>query len=115
MGIQCWIDFKYTNAAKVFCSGEVLRGTVHLSVNEAISVRYFYVEIRGTSNVKWGSQSKISGRRTHSGSQFHLTERRYLGSANSGNYFLFEFNLNRNDNDSILSISRRWSTIGRFI
>lgn len=76
MPSTCIIDFE-NNPLKVIYAGQLLRGTVALTLTETKSVRGVYIRIRGTAYARWTSGSGRS-RSTNTGKEDYLDEKTYF-------------------------------------
>lgn len=86
MSIACDIEFE-NNPNKIFYAGQLLRGTVRLTVKERKNVRGVYISIQGKAYCRW---SRNGGRRSivYVGDELYLNEIKYLIGAQDGKFIL---------------------------
>lgn len=91
MPTACEIDF-VDNHERVYYAGQLLKGTVCLSLTSEKTVRGVYVEIYGKAYVHWtetesrrrnGKQEQVT--RSYTGEEIYLSERTYFVGGASGN------------------------------
>lgn len=83
MPTSCEIEFE-NNPMKVIYAGQLLRGTVQLSLTEEKTVRGVYIRIHGKAYTHWTTGSG-DNRKTFTGSEDYLDERTYFVGGSSGN------------------------------
>ena len=85
MSIDCVIDFE-NNPSKILYAGQLLRGTVRLTLREEKKVRGVYIRIYGKGYCRWSRQR---GRKTvhYVGNELYLNETTYLVGSEHGNMF----------------------------
>lgn len=83
MPTSCEIEFE-NNPMKVIYAGQLLRGTVQLSLTEEKTVRGVYIRIHGKAYTHWTTGSG-DNRKTYTGSEDYLDERTYFVGGSSGN------------------------------
>lgn len=93
MSVACEIDFE-NNPNKIIYTGQVVRGTVRLTLNEEKNVRGVYIRIYGKAYCRW---TRRRGRVTYVGKQNYLNETTYLIGAEEGTCILFSKNLDDNE------------------
>lgn len=82
MPTTCDIDFE-NNPQKVIYAGQLLRGTVRLTLTEEKTVRGIYIRIDGKAYAHWSTGSG-KNRRSYSGSEDYLTEKTYFLGGSEG-------------------------------
>lgn len=82
MPTTCEIDFE-NNPEKVLYAGQLLRGTIKLSLTSEKTVRGIYILIHGKAYCHW---TKGSGKnsRSYTGSEDYLREKTYLYGDENG-------------------------------
>lgn len=83
MPTTCEIQFD-NNPMKVVYAGQLLRGTVRLTITGQKDVRGVYIEIRGKAYARW-TEGTGDNRKTYTGSEDYLNERTYFVGGSSGN------------------------------
>lgn len=83
MPTTCEIEFD-NNPAKVIYAGQLLRGTVRLTLTEQKSVRGVYIRILGTAYCHW-SEGAGDNRKSYTGKEDYLNEKTYFVGGTSGN------------------------------
>ncbi|XP_055312538.1 arrestin domain-containing protein 17-like [Sitodiplosis mosellana] len=82
MPTTCIVDFE-NNPEKVIYAGQLLRGTVQLTLTEEKNVRGVFIQIRGEAYAHW---SKKKGKRTknYTGEEIYLDEKTYFVGGSEG-------------------------------
>lgn len=83
MPTTCVIDFD-NNPMKVIYAGQLLRGTVTLTLTAPKSVRGVYIRIHGKAYAHW-TEGTGDNRKTYTGSENYLDEKTYLAGGNGTN------------------------------
>lgn len=86
MPTTCEIDFD-NNPQKVFYAGQLLRGSVRLTLTKENSVRGVYIRIYGTAYCHWTSGSG-DNRKSYTGKEDYLNEKTYFVGDSNGNVVL---------------------------
>lgn len=87
MPTTCIVEFE-NNPQKVVYAGQLLRGTVQLTLTEEKNARGVYIEIRGEAYAHW---TKKKGKRTkhYNGEEEYLNERTYFVGGSEGNVVMW--------------------------
>lgn len=83
MPTTCDIEFE-NNPQKVVYAGQLLRGTVRLTLTEEKNVRGIYIRIYGKAYAHW-SRGSGKSRRTYTGEEHYLNETTYFVGGRDGN------------------------------
>lgn len=76
MSTACEIEFE-NNPRKIVYAGQILRGTVRLTLTESINVRCVYIRIKGKAFARWNhGKSRVVAK------EDYLDERTYFGGSN---------------------------------
>lgn len=78
--VACEIEFE-NNPNKIYFAGQMLRGTVQLTLTEAKTVRSIYIQIHGKGYCRW-----IQGRASYTGKQEYLNETTYFIGGSDGKF-----------------------------
>lgn len=88
MPTTCDINFE-NNPEKVYYAGQLLRGTIKLTLTSAKTVRGVYIVISGRAYCHWTTGSG-KNRKSHTGNEDYLEEKTYLyGDENGENIGFF--------------------------
>lgn len=100
MPTTCEIGFE-NNPSKVVYSGQLLRGSVQLSLTESKTVRGVFIKICGEAYCHWTTGSG-KNRKSYTGKEDYLQERTYFMGGREGAYyydlldfFYFEINFDK--------------------
>lgn len=85
MPLTCEIDFE-NNPQKVLYAGQLLRGSVRLTLTEEKNVRGVYIRIYGTAYCHW-TEGSGDNRKSYTGKEDYLNEKTYFVGDNHGNVF----------------------------
>lgn len=85
MPTTCIVDFE-NNPQKVLYAGQLLRGTVQLTLTEEKNVRGVFIHVLGQAYAHW---TKKRGKRTkhYRGEETYLDERTYFVGGSEGEYW----------------------------
>lgn len=82
MSTDIRIDFE-NNPNGIFYTGQLLSGTVRLTLKEEKKVRGVYIRIKGKAYCRWSTGSG-KNRHTYIGEELYLNETTYLVGATQG-------------------------------
>lgn len=85
MTTTCVIDFE-NNPDKVVGSGQLLRGTVTLTLTENRSVRGIFIKLIGKACVNWSALLSDEYASTKRKNEYYLNEKAYLVGSEEGKY-----------------------------
>lgn len=84
MPTTCVLDFE-NNPEKVVYAGQLLRGSIHLTLTSEKTVRGVYILIIGEASCQW-TKGAGSSRKKYTGSEVYLEQKTYLfGDGNGKN------------------------------
>lgn len=82
MSVTCEIDFE-NNPNKIFYAGQLLRGTVRLTLREEEKVRGVFIRIYGKAYCRW-TRRRGKSTVTYVGREDYLNQTTYLIGAEEG-------------------------------
>lgn len=87
MPTTCDIDFE-NNPEKVLYAGQLLSGTIKLTLTSEKRVRGVYVQITGKGYCHW-TKGSGKNRSEYTGREYYLDEKTYLYGDENGNFVAF--------------------------